>query len=125
MLKSKNYLTIAAAERKESKEGNPYLEVRVAFNSKDKEGNAEPTFWVDGVAFGDTAEAILSHYENGEKSPYAFYGIYTDAYENKDGEKRSKPRITIITVDYSENAHMAKPAEQPAAKPAAKPQKRF
>ena len=75
--------------------------IRIAINGRKKEGDSyvdDPTF-INCEAWGKTAEFLSAHFEKG-KEIWIQGELKIDEWE-KDGQKRSAPKITIRTCGFT------------------------
>lgn len=91
----------------------PVANVRVAFNDSrfnDQTRQFETTksFFVDCTAWEHTAERLAEHFRKGDQV-YIEGRLETEQWETPQGEKRSKPNLTIRTIRKLE---AAKPQQQ-------------
>lgn len=105
---------IAPPELRFTSNGKAVLSVRLAFNDSrynedTRQWENTNTFYVDGTAWEQTAERLADQIKKGDQV-YVSGRLRTESWE-KDGEKKSKPALTIRTMRKLEkNA----PAQQPA-----------
>jgi single-strand DNA-binding protein len=87
----------------------------VGLAASEKRKDKERTLFLDGTAFGKTAEFLL----NVRKGQRVFVRgrLSTDAWTNNDGAKRSKTVLTIDAFEYIEARDGATPAPAPAPEP--------
>ncbi|MEE2040122.1 single-stranded DNA-binding protein [Nocardiopsis sp. CT-R113] len=94
---------IDAPELTFANSGTPILKVRLAANSRrlNKDTNewedADKVF-LNGVMFGDRAEAIAEANLSKGQEVYVAGRLKTSEWETKEGEKRSAPELLIDTV---------------------------
>jgi len=111
------------AEMRYTAKGAPVVNFSVA--TDDGFGDDKTTIWWDCSFFGERAEKVLDYLVKGKE--VAIAGRLTqDTYE-KDGEKKTKTKVTVIELSLGKNrpngdgqaAPPARAAGQPASKPAA------
>lgn len=81
--------------------GTAVSELGVVVNDRVKKGNeyVDEPCWLECVAWGRTAELANEYLTKG--SPLLIEGrLKTDSWEDKDGNKRSKTRITIDKLQF-------------------------
>ena len=105
---------IADPELRFMPQGKAVLSIRLAFNDsryneETRQWENTKTFYVDATAWEQTAERLADQIRKGDQV-YVSGRIETQSWE-KDGEKKSKPSLTVRTMRKLEkNA----PAQQPA-----------
>ena len=92
---------IAAPDLRFTPGGKAVLSVRLAFNDSKYDEQQQKwvnskTFYVDGVAWEQTAERLAEQLAQGDQV-YVTGRIETQSWE-KDGEKKSKPVLNINTA---------------------------
>ena len=93
--------------------GKAVLSIRLAFN--DSRYNEETrswenskTFYVDATAWEQTAERLADQIKKGDQV-YVSGRLETQSWE-KDGEKRSKPSLTVRTMRKLEKSQAPQPS---------------
>ena len=106
----------------------PVANVRVAFNDSrfnDQTRQFETTksFFVDCTAWDHTAERLAEQFRKGDQV-YIEGRLETEQWETPQGEKRSKPNLTIRTIRKLEVAKPQQPQQQGGwQRPQAEPQR--
>lgn len=104
---------IAAPELRFTQQGKAVLSVRLAFNDSrynedTRQWENTNTFYVDGTAWEQTAERLADQIKKGDQV-YVSGRLRTESWE-KDGEKKSKPALTIRTMRKLEKSTPSQPA---------------
>lgn len=105
---------IADPELRFTPQGKAVLSVRLAFNDSrynedTRQWENTNTFYVDGTAWEQTAERLADQIKKGDQV-YVSGRLRTESWE-KDGEKKSKPALTIRTMRKLEkNAQQSAPS---------------
>ena len=107
---------IADPELRFTQQGKAVLSVRLAFNDsrynqETRQWENAKTFYVDGTAWEQTAERLADQIKKGDQV-YVSGRLETQTWE-KDGEKKSKPALTIRTMRKFEKAQA--PQSRPGA----------
>ena len=111
---------IAEPELRYTANGKAVLNMRFAFNDSRYNDQTQQwentrTFYVDGTAWEDVALRLADTIRSGDQV-YVEGRLETQEWE-KDGQKRSKPNLTVRTVRKLEKAQQP-PQSAPQAAPA-------
>ena len=92
---------IADPELRFTQQGKPVLSIRLAFNDsryneETRQWENTKTFYVDATAWEQTAERLADQIRKGDQV-YVSGRLETQSWE-KDGEKKSKPSLTVRTM---------------------------
>ena len=92
---------IAEPEMRFTQQGKAVLSIRLAFNDsryneETRQWENTKTFYVDATAWEQTAERLADQIRKGDQV-YVSGRLETQSWE-KDGEKKSKPSLTVRTM---------------------------
>ena len=92
---------IAEPEMRFTSQGKAVLSIRLAFNDsryneETRQWENSKTFYVDATAWEKTAERLADQIRKGDQV-YVSGRLETQSWE-KDGEKKSKPSLTVRTM---------------------------
>ena len=92
---------IAEPEMRFTPQGKAVLSIRLAFNDsryneETRQWENSKTFYVDATAWEQTAERLADQIRKGDQV-YVSGRLETQSWE-KDGEKKSKPSLTVRTM---------------------------
>ena len=92
---------IADPELRFTQQGKAVLSIRLAFNDsryneETRQWENSKTFYVDATAWEQTAERLADQIRKGDQV-YVSGRLETQSWE-KDGEKKSKPSLTVRTM---------------------------
>ena len=92
---------IAEPEMRFTQQGKAVLSIRLAFNDsryneETRQWENSKTFYVDATAWEQTAERLADQIRKGDQV-YVSGRLETQSWE-KDGEKKSKPSLTVRTM---------------------------
>jgi single-strand DNA-binding protein len=92
---------IAEPEMRFTSQGKAVLSIRLAFNDsryneETRQWENSKTFYVDATAWEQTAERLADQIRKGDQV-YVSGRLETQSWE-KDGEKKSKPSLTVRTM---------------------------
>ena len=101
---------IADPELRFTQQGKAVLSIRLAFNDsryneETRQWENSKTFYVDATAWEQTAERLADQIRKGDQV-YVSGRLETQSWE-KDGEKKSKPSLTVRTMRKLEKSASA------------------
>lgn len=77
--------------------------LKVSLACSEKRGDNEDTLFIDGTAFGRTAEIINQYAGTKGNRIYLEGKLKTESWQNQQGEKRSKISFIINEIDFIES----------------------
>lgn len=108
----------AQPELKFTNSGKAVLNMRLAFNDSKYDEQQKTwintkTFYVDGTAWEQTAERVAEWLAQGDQV-YVTGRLETQQWEDKDGQKRSKPILNVQAIRKLAPAAKQQNTQQPA-----------
>lgn len=113
------------AELRNSPQGEPVLNLALAFNYGKKDGNGKkPTQWVDASIWGDRAAKLAEYMTKGRELVVTLEDPHVHTYTKGDGSLGSTIRARLGALEFTSGTPQqdaAAPARAPAPRPAPAP----